>query len=411
MKILYIVHQFYPEFGSGTENVTYNLANMMQLAGNKVKVVTYKVHPFKKEHKTVYDNIEYSEFIYQRLPVLAFRHIMENWNLNIELTNTWVEKFAEYILEKEKPDIVHLMHPMRVGGFAEVARKKNIPYIITLTDLTFVCPKIVMKTTAGDLCEGSFRGENCKHKCCDVDIDFMDRLEVAKKLIYGARVVTTPSDFIKGLILSEIDRCNIKILPHGIKPGKIIDEKKYEQNNLITFGYIGTIVSHKGLEILIEAFRKVKNDNVKLLIFGDYDNFFGHRMKELAKRDKRIFFEGKFLYEDIDKIYEKIDLLIVPSICYESYSLVKHEAIIRNIPVIVSNLGALPENIVNEKNSFIFDLSVENSLEMCMNQIMENTIQLNHVKKELEQYVVPTIEQESFQYLRVYKEFVSQNNN
>ena len=31
MRILYLVHQFFPEFGSGTERVTLNLARMAQL--------------------------------------------------------------------------------------------------------------------------------------------------------------------------------------------------------------------------------------------------------------------------------------------------------------------------------------------------------------------------------------------
>ena len=39
MRILYVVHQFYPEFGSGTERVTLNLARMAQRAGHHVQVL------------------------------------------------------------------------------------------------------------------------------------------------------------------------------------------------------------------------------------------------------------------------------------------------------------------------------------------------------------------------------------
>ena len=43
MKILYVVHQFYPYYTAGTEKFTYQIASMMQKNGNKVKVVSYHV--------------------------------------------------------------------------------------------------------------------------------------------------------------------------------------------------------------------------------------------------------------------------------------------------------------------------------------------------------------------------------
>jgi hypothetical protein len=44
VKIIYLIHQFYPEFYTGTEKFILNLASMMQKAGNKVKVVTYSFY-------------------------------------------------------------------------------------------------------------------------------------------------------------------------------------------------------------------------------------------------------------------------------------------------------------------------------------------------------------------------------
>ncbi len=53
LKILYLVHQFYPEFQSGTEKVVLNNAFMAQQSGNKVKVITYSllatIHFMKKK--------------------------------------------------------------------------------------------------------------------------------------------------------------------------------------------------------------------------------------------------------------------------------------------------------------------------------------------------------------------------
>ena len=43
MKIVYLVHQFYPEFQAGTEKFLLNTARMAQKNGHKVHVLTYSV--------------------------------------------------------------------------------------------------------------------------------------------------------------------------------------------------------------------------------------------------------------------------------------------------------------------------------------------------------------------------------
>jgi len=45
MKIVYLVHQFYPEFYTGTEKFVLNLSGMVQKAGSRVKVITYSFYP------------------------------------------------------------------------------------------------------------------------------------------------------------------------------------------------------------------------------------------------------------------------------------------------------------------------------------------------------------------------------
>jgi len=53
-------------------------------------------------------------------------------------------------------------------------------------------------------------------------------------------------------------------------------------------------------------------------------------------------------------IYKYAKLVIVPSICEEAYGRVSREAYLLNIPVLVSNIGGLPES-VDEKKEFIVD--------------------------------------------------------
>ena len=52
---------------------------------------------------------------------------------------------------------------------------------------------------------------------------------------------------------------------------------------------------------------------------------------------------------------KQIDVLVVPSICFESFSFVTHEALASKTPVIVSNIGALVEYVSVGKNGYTFD--------------------------------------------------------
>lgn len=41
MRILYLIHQFYPECFTGTEKIFLNVVTMAQKYGHRVKVMTY----------------------------------------------------------------------------------------------------------------------------------------------------------------------------------------------------------------------------------------------------------------------------------------------------------------------------------------------------------------------------------
>jgi len=96
MKILYLIHQFYPEFYTGTEKFVLNLSRMMQKAGNRVKVITYSFY-----EDSFYDQrrgeILCKEFLYKGTPVLAIKHKQVPKDLHHALENTALAEIADAI--------------------------------------------------------------------------------------------------------------------------------------------------------------------------------------------------------------------------------------------------------------------------------------------------------------------------
>lgn len=402
MKILYVVHQFYPYYTAGTEKFTYQIASMMQKNGNKVKVVSYHVDD-DMEPGQQFGQVQYREYLYREIPVLEYRLQPEPERYQVHLELPELAEFAVHVLKKENPDIVHVCHPMRGGIFLRMAQEMNIPTMVTATDMMYICPKTIMKTMGGALCPSAKKGYQCNKDCPDTGSHNQDRMKLAESLLKKAAFVITPSQFLKQMILQEIPDLDIRVINHGLT---IKSQKKmvtYHSKSRLVFGYMGTILEHKGVHLLTDAFKRLKDPHVKLKIYGNTQNPYAQKLVKDCKSDQRIEFCGTFKPSQIDEIYGGIDVAVIPSIWYENYPFVKREALVRGIPVIVTDLGALPEGIQDGINSFLFDLNNKDSLKNVLQRLISHPEKLNPVKKKISSFPITYLEQEAFQYLTLYR--------
>ena len=180
MKILYAVHQFYPKWYTGTEKLVYLLATMMQKRGHRVKVITFATK--EEQKKTIKKNsILIERFIYSGVPVT---HAFDNLpiDINYSLRNEKLREFAYDTIKDEKPDILHVGHPMRTGEIIFAAKELNIKYILTLTDFWLICPKYILINSDNKLCDGPKNGSQCKIHCKEIPSSLIkERLDLGKR--------------------------------------------------------------------------------------------------------------------------------------------------------------------------------------------------------------------------------------
>lgn len=148
------------------------------------------------------------------------------------------------------------------------------------------------------------------------------------------------------------------------------DIKKKEQgrsdfHSPLRLGFIGRIISLKGVAVLLHAVKKLEQQNIypALFIAGD-----GPEKDALIEETKRLQLKNTtFLgvLKDVSSFYDSIDLLIMPSI-REPLGLVALEASLRGCPVICSNVDGLPEAVVDGKTGYTIDptLSLYRYIEM-----------------------------------------------
>ena len=128
----------------------------------------------------------------------------------------------------------------------------------------------------------------------------------------------------------------IPITHCGIKDNRRIKTFNSEK---LRMGFIGSDEPFKGLPLLIEALEEIgMEDKWELSVWG------GKVGKHLSLP---IQYKGKYSAQTIENVYEAMDVLIVPSVWKETFSLVTLEALSYGVPVIVSdNVGA--KDVVKE---------------------------------------------------------------
>jgi glycosyltransferase involved in cell wall biosynthesis len=125
--------------------------------------------------------------------------------------------------------------------------------------------------------------------------------------------------------------------------------------------YVGHLLPHKGLDILLDAFARVSADRpVQLAMIGpgDPEELADHRKR--VSDSERVFWPGEMPQHELVAWYQAADVFVLPS-RREAFGLVLVEAMASGTPVIGSRVGGIPE-VIGE-NGLMFDS--ENSRELA----------------------------------------------
>ncbi len=164
----------------------------------------------------------------------------------------------------------------------------------------------------------------------------------------------------------------IFLMPMMVNNKKFEFKDRKKKDSPFTFLYVGRIIPHKNVELLIKIFLNTfsSSEDVKLKIVGT-----GKSLEELRKKYSKspnISFEGAKFGQDLVDSYHTSNVLVIPSL-YEPWGLVVNEALSAGLPVLASNrVGAIYDLIENRDTGFIFDPDKSEELKVLMRKIFED---------------------------------------
>lgn len=376
-RVLHLLHQYGPEYVGGTEMYTQTLAAALQ--PHHPNAIFYRIS-------------RAGTGISQRIESDGLR-VWSAWNGLVTPSSrfwaTWRDPaiyaaFAQ-VLDEFQPDIVHVQHLMGLPvSLLTLLRQRQIPYLITLHDYWWLCANAQLRTNYDEtVCSGPDWWLNCgrcalaragKGDSRWLGAGLAPMLAYREKLLRPhlrhARALISPTRFVRDIYAQMgIPPEHITVIPHGLELPEIVNSEQgtvkgelppplsfpdLSQRASLRLCYIGGIAPAKGVHVLIEAVNGL-SESVELLIGGDMAALpeYAAALRQQATHPG-IHFLGQLNREQVWQVLQQSDLLVVPTLWYETASLIVQEAFAVGTPVIASRLGVLPERVREGVDGFLF---------------------------------------------------------
>jgi glycosyltransferase involved in cell wall biosynthesis len=384
MRALLISHLYPPHGTTGVERYTKTLAAELAAAGDTVGVLTR--YPYGERVEVVRERLPNDVSLYRLYgaEVPEDRFLANHGRLEPQVTR---------VLLEAEPDIVHInhlrYHPPRV---VEMARRLGAAVVLTLHDFYFACPMLHLRKPSGEICRGPDGGLECARTCFAREderaiLRWTLRQAYYRHLLRLAAQVICPSRYVAAFFEQfGVDPERLHVIPNGLwvpKPEEVADTPPGKPGTL-SLVYLGALVTHKGLHVLLEALALAKLPAVRLVVAGPAaDPSYAGKARGLAGSIPGLSVDWQGPYEpaEIGRLLSGADCAIVPSLCPETFCMVAREALAWGLPILTTRLGALPELVVEGENGFTFAHDRAEELAGLLRRLAIENGLLEHLKQ------------------------------
>ncbi|MGN1124808.1 MAG: glycosyltransferase family 4 protein [Candidatus Gastranaerophilaceae bacterium] len=272
-------------------------------------------------------------------------HLIDIWNIgNLKILTHAIEEF--------KPDVINTNNLYGISPIVwKIAKKKGIRLVHTIRDYYLMCPLVAMscKKTGGEKCKKPMLSCLFHRTSNRIHSKYVD-------------CVTAPSSLTLNVLIENgfFKNSTKVVIPNAIDYDKntveaILRNKKNNLNSRdkVRFVYLGTLSEQKGIRWLIDSFNDLKAGAAVLFIAGKGD--LQDYVEQESQKNQSIKYMGFLSEPEVSKLLTESDVLICPSLWEEPFGRVVLDAYKHVMPVISSNMGALPELVKDEKTGFVVE--------------------------------------------------------
>ena len=354
MKLAFLAPEFLPTWGGvGTYSI--------ELIKNLCKDPEMDVYVITPRRGKDYDIKKVLDYFNGNIEILNLSNANDTFFYNFKFQLALLNKFRK-IHKNTKFDITHAANLTHMPDAYFSMKKIGVPNITTIHTTIDSQSKLNGRYKL----KKSISEKSAVEALSSISyfyIKFFQNLYLKRNSNYIA-----VSKWIKSLVYSnrKNENMNIEVISNGI------DINRFSSSNKAGGGkfdfldnidkpkilYVGRLLSMKGLDVLIDALSRIKfKFGVKMhVVFAGIGNSKGWEklLKEKGISKSEYSFLGYVDYENIDSLYNKCDIFVLPSFS-ESFPISILEAMGCEKPVIASKVGGVPEIIKNGHNGLLFE--------------------------------------------------------
>ena len=175
-------------------------------------------------------------------------------------------------------------------------------------------------------------------------------------------------------------------------------EKYYKKQKQIL--YAGTVNVRKGYCVLIKSFAKIaaKYSDWQIVFAGNGEVEQGKALAKELRIDDQVIFLGWVNGAAKDKTFQEASIFCLPSYA-EGFPMSVLDALAYGLPMVTTPVGGLPDVLVHEKNSMVFEPGNINTLAehletLILNESLSKKLSKASLELSNEQFNIKTITQQ-----------------
>jgi len=344
---------------------------------------------------------------YRGIPVYR---CSRNTAVEFEYQDDHAAEHFKAVLRSWKPDLVQF-HCIQflTGSVVEACRQAQVPYVVMVHDAWWISPyqflidddlllrlpapralseplrepfkapppppskqpRVLVREAGLDDLTASPRDPEKPLKrpvALELRLEAVDRKRFLADQLAGAAAVTAVSESFAE-IYRNAGVPNVRAVPNGLSPLFLERTERPRPSGAgrVRIGHIGGRSRHKGAHLLEIALTARRFDHLEAVVV-DHAEPPGFE-RRLTWGTTPVLIRGGVDQDRMAELYGSLDVLVAPSIWPESYGLVSREALAMGLWVVVSDLGAIGEDVVAGENGYVIDVKDARALTEVLQRI------------------------------------------
>lgn len=367
MKVLHFC-SFYRPLG-GAEKLLFSVLDLLENNGVENVIVAPKAQSSGPTGRRKEYFVNFLEYPFSRSSLFSTL-----W------TNRKLLKALKAIIKAEQPDIIHL-HNQQNPFVYWACLRSGIPMVRNLHDPRLYCPTNWRLLPDNRLCPYPF-GRACITEGC-IKPNRADARQLLATLLNrqlsrrNTTLIIESRESYEMALQNGYKEEQLRLIPNctSLPPLEtaLEDKKRYKISTQNTLLFVGRASYEKGLHFLINALPKVRNDfKLYILTAGDYYKQKIAPLVEQLNLSSKIEVRFNTSYHETAKFYSMADLVIVPSIWFETFCLIGIEAYSHATPVIATRTGGIKDWCVDGETGFLVDIFDEDALAARIDDLLDD---------------------------------------